>query len=654
MDQGAIARVFREMSDLLEIEGGDPHRARAFSTAARVLDELRVPIETALADGSLARRRGMGEGTIGRIKEILRTGTCRTHQELLRAVPSSLRDMLPIPGLGPRTARVAWQALGVTTLDGLLEAARDGRLARVAGFTDEGALVVRDAIEAHRAKPARLLWHEAEELARPLLGAISSSGLVSDVTMVGSFRRKKPTVGDLDLVAGAADPQALVAFFTSHSEVVRVLMRGYDRARVRLKNGQKSDLWIVPPDVVGAGILAFTSAAPHNIAIRIRASKMGLHVSEYGVVDERTRARAASSATEADVYKALGLPFIAPELREGRGEIEAALKGRLPNLLEESALKWDAGAHLVVDDGDGDAARALDALASVCAARGLQGAVILVDDAAARATSRDALRAARDASEARHSLALPLARLVTVDARGVSLDDEGFSAWEFVVVTAPRGAVDGDALTEGLARAVESGRVDAILAPLGRTHVSQRGATLDHARLARACRRHDVVLLVAGDPARVDPDDETVRAFVDEGVHVGIATDTARQTIARALQSGTFCLRRAWAPVEHVVNARAAARWPRPPRHAGSAASAASLSTTTTNREWRFVSAMPEASPSADTSLASALDARPLAPDVRARVERFLVDGSDAALAEELARRGENALQVAFALLVEG
>jgi DNA polymerase (family 10) len=633
MDNHAIARIFREMSELTEIEGGDPHRARAFATAARVLEELRAPVEQALEDGSLARRRGLGEGTTGRVKEILRTGTCRSHRELVGRVPPTLREMLPIVGVGPRTARIAWQSLGVTTLDGLLEAARDGRLAQTPGFTEASAAEVRDAIEAHRMKPPRLLWHEAEAAAQPLLDALSKSGLVSDVTLVGSFRRRKPTVGDLDLVAGAADPEALVAFFTSLDVVTRVLMRGNDRARVRLKNGHKSDLWIVPPDVFGAGILAFTSAAPHNIALRMRATKMGMHLSEYGLLSPETGRRAAPTTTETEVYRALGLPFIPPELREGRGEIDAALKGRLPTLVEEVALKADLGCHPPVQPAttvESVVAR-LDECARAAQRRGLHDVVVLFDenvfalDVAALATARASIETTHGPSVTL-AVCVPLVDDACVE-RLVALRERA----EWVVVTAPRPTPTGPVLTERMVKALSTGAVDALLAPTGRAHVLAEQVELDHPLVARTARIHDVTLLVAGDPARVDPDDVTMRLYVDEGVAVGIASDTVPDGMQHALAAGVSCLRRAWAPVEQVMNVRDREQWVRPPSRRGAPALAA-VST---------------------EDLSAALICRPLSDEVRARVERFLVDGRDPELERALASRGENVLQVAFSLLVD-
>jgi DNA polymerase (family 10) len=633
LDNHAIARIFREMSELTEIEGGDPHRARAFATAARVLEELRAPVEHALADGSLARRRGLGEGTIGRLKEILRTGTCRSHRELVHRVPTTLREMLPIVHVGPRTARIAWQSLGVTTLDGLLEAARDGRLAQAPGFTEASAAEVKDAIEAHRQKPPRLLWHEAQAAAQPLLDALHSSGLVSDVTLVGSFRRRKPTVGDLDLVAGAADPEALVNFFTSLDIVTRVLMRGNDRARVRLKNGHKSDLWIVPPDVFGAGILAFTSAAPHNIALRMRATKMGMHLSEYGLLDPERRRRAAPTTTETEVYRALGLPFIPPELREGRGEIDAALTGRLPMLVEDAALKADLGCHPsgLTTPTVVSVTACLDESARAARERGLHDVVVLLDENVFD-LDVDALTSARTHLEGAHGVNLTLAACVPlIDDDCVLRLDELRQKAEWVVVTAPRPAPPAPVLTTRILKALATGAVDALLAPTGRGHVLAEQAEIDHPRVAQVARLHEVALLIAGEPTRVDPDDVTMRLYVDAGVTVGVATDAPPAIMHDALAAGVACLRRAWAPVEQVLNVRHKEAWPRPPVRRG--ASSANMA------------------PSGD--LADSLLQRPLSAEVRVRIERFLIEGRDAELERALASRGENVLQAAFALLVD-
>lgn len=320
-----IARVFEDIADLLEIGDANPFRVRAYRNAARTVLDVRVDLAAALAAGkALPKLPGIGADLAAKIGEIAATGSCALVDKLKSELPPAITELLKVPGLGPKRVRLLHDSLGIDTLPQLREAARAGRIRDVPGFGAKTEARIADAIRAKPAAAQRFELTAAARYAEPLAAYLKAIRGVREVAIAGSYRRRKETVGDVDIVVSARSGSAVMDRLIAYPEVREVLAKGATRASVVLKCGLQVDLRVVPPESFGAALHYFTGSKAHNIAIRRRAQARGLKLNEYGVFKGAKR---VAGATEASVFAAVGLPWIAPELREDRGEIEAACEG---------------------------------------------------------------------------------------------------------------------------------------------------------------------------------------------------------------------------------------------------------------------------------------------------------------------------------------
>ncbi|MEM8963580.1 MAG: PHP domain-containing protein, partial [Acidobacteriota bacterium] len=350
-----VADLFREMADLLHIRGGEPHRVRAFQRVAQIVEALPQPVDKMIRFGTLQRTPNIGDGSVHRIKQILRTGTCDDLSRLRAQVPAGLRDLLSLKGLGPSSVRQLHQQLGIADLDQLELAAKDGRLRQLPRFGIDAVHGLLREIEVRRANrgkvPLVVALRAFEEIAtrlRDVDGAVT-------VVPGGSCRRRREMIGDLDVLVESANPKPLIEAFMTLPSAREVLMRREDGGSIRLATLQQADLRVFAPETWGAGLHHFTGSKEHNVALRTRAGRLGLHISENGISDRATDRRLSLARTEEEIYAAVGMPYIPPELREHRGEIEAALDGRLPRLITAEDLRGDLHMHSTDSDGEADA-----------------------------------------------------------------------------------------------------------------------------------------------------------------------------------------------------------------------------------------------------------------------------------------------------------
>ncbi|MFP4014478.1 MAG: helix-hairpin-helix domain-containing protein, partial [Chitinispirillaceae bacterium] len=345
----AIAEIFNDLADLLEIKGENPFRIRAYRNAARTVSALPQDIGELLEQGEdLSTLPGIGKDLAGKIEEIATTGHLAVLDKLEETLSPELIELMRIAGLGGKRVMALYAKLGVHTLEGLERAAKEHRICKLPGFGEKIEQSILDGIQKRREQGGRFGVLEAEETASLLTSYLESSGLFEQVIVAGSFRRRKDTVRDLDILATGADPARAANLFTSYPEVARVVSSGGTRSTVILVNRMQVDLRVVPAESYGAALHYFTGSQLHNIAVRKRGVKKGLKINEYGVYrgDERIGGK-----EESDVFGAVGLPFIPPELREDAGEIEAAQKGELPDLVEEKDIRGDLHAHTNYTDG---------------------------------------------------------------------------------------------------------------------------------------------------------------------------------------------------------------------------------------------------------------------------------------------------------------
>lgn len=318
----AIAAIFSEIADLLEVEQANPFRIRAYRNAARIVADLGPEAHAMVARGeNLTRLRGIGKDLAGKIAEIVATGKCQMLEKLRAELPPAVGELLHVPGLGPKRAAMLWHELDVETPAQLVAAARAGRIRELPGCGARTEANILQAVEAHLSQSRRIPRDAAWRQAEPLLAWLGAARGVEDVELAGSYRRGNATVGDLDILVVATDGADALRRFVSYPQATRVLAQGSTRASIVLQDGLQADLRIVPPASHGAALCYFTGSKAHNIALRKLAQARGLKLNEYGVFRGQQR---IAGATEEDVYRALGLRWIPPESREDRGEIEAA------------------------------------------------------------------------------------------------------------------------------------------------------------------------------------------------------------------------------------------------------------------------------------------------------------------------------------------
>ena len=558
-----IASLFEELADLLEIQGANAFRVRAYRNAARTLENLSESAANILAmpDRSLTELDGIGQDLADKIKVIVQTGALPQLEELRAEVPPGVVQMLRIQGLGPKKVAALFHDLGVTTLADLKAACEIGRVAELKGFGKKTAQSILDGIAHVEEAGKRVLISIARASAEEIVADLKQVPSVSQVSVAGSCRRRRETCGDLDVLAVAGNSAEAMDRLAAHSLVEKVLARGDTKQRVRLRSGIELDLRVVLVESYGAAMQYFTGSKEHNIVIRRRAQERGLKLNEYGLYcgDEYVAGR-----TEEDVYAAIGLPFIPPELRENRGEIELAEAGRLPKLIEISDMQGDLHMHTTASDG---AATILE-MAEAAKARGLK--YIAITDHSKRVTMANGLDATRlrqhwrDIDKVRGQVSgieiLCGIECDILEDATMDLDDEVLSEADWVIAVLHYGLKQPrEQIMQRLLNAIRNPNVDAIGHPSGRLIGSRPPADIDYTTFLKAAADHGVMLEINASPTRLDLDDIQAAAAKSLGIQIVIDTDSHATNGFEALQYGVDQARRAGLTKDDVANARS---WP--------------------------------------------------------------------------------------------
>lgn len=568
-----LARLLHEIGDLLEVKGELVFKTAAYHRAADAVAASPLDVAAAYLAGTPPRLAGVGEAISKKLDELARTGRLDFLDRLRAEVPPSLLELLELPGVGPKTVRLLHESLGIGTLEELRRAAEAGTLRTLRGMSERTEASILDGIRRLAASRGRLLLGRAEAIVADLVATLGSVPGVVSVVPAGSFRRRRESIGDLDLLAETSDPAALVAAFTTLPGVEAVLGAGSHKAAIRLRDGPQVDLMVMPPGEAGTYLIHFTGSKEHNVRLRGRARDRGWSLSEKGFLrlgpDGEPAAELRTFPTEAAAYAFLDLPWIEPELREDRGEVEAAIAGRLPRLVEPADLRGDL--HVHTDESDGldplervaEAARArghayvaiTDHSVSLAVARGL--------DAGRVAAQREAIDVLNDRFAAEAAAGAPPFRLLhgcelEIRSDG-SLDhpDELLAAFDIVVAslhvarTQPR-----ERLTERVLGAIGHPHVDVIAHPAGRMIGTRDELDLDWEAVFLAAARTGTVLEVNGSDARLDLADQRARRAVELGCTLSIASDAHRVAELDSLRWGIAQARRGWVGPGSVLNAR--------------------------------------------------------------------------------------------------
>ncbi len=557
-----VARIFDEVADLLEIEGANPFRVRAYRAAARTMDTLGAPARdlAARADG-LETLPGIGADLAGKIRTILETGDLPLRRQLTRRTPAGLVEMMRIPGLGPKRAKLLYRKLGVRTIAQLEKAASAGRLRTLPGFKQALEAKIVQGLREYHARQGRVRLSDADAYAAPLVEHLRSTPGLSRIDVAGSYRRRRDTVGDLDILAAASRPRLVADRFLTYPGVARVEAHGTTRCAVVLASGLHVDLRIVPAVSYGAALLYFTGSKAHNIAIRALGVKRRLKVNEYGVFRGTRR---IGGRREEEVCGAVGLPCIPPELREDRGEVDAAREGRLPHLVELADIRGDLHVHTTDTDGRSTLADMVEA----CRARGYAYVAITDHTKAVRVagglTAAGFRRQFReiDRLQARTPglTILKGAEVDILDDGTLDLDAGTLAALDVVVVAVhSKFAMSQAAMTRRIVTALQHPCVHILAHPTGRLIGRREPYALDMTAVLRAARDHGVLVEINAQPDRLDLDDVHARMAVDAGVRLVVSTDAHSVDELAFLRHGVDQARRAWCRAADVANTRSTA-----------------------------------------------------------------------------------------------
>ncbi|KAF1040480.1 MAG: DNA polymerase/3'-5' exonuclease PolX [Burkholderia lata] len=557
------AAVFAEIADMLEIQGANPFRVRAYRNAARTIADYGRDIPTMIANGDdLGKIPSIGPDLASKLREIAATGTCELQQTLRHALPGAIVELLDVPGLGAKRVKALHDALHVDSLEQLRAEAKSGHVRELPGFGAKTEAHLLEAIDDRlKREPQRFLLPDAARSLLPLLERLRAIAGVGKAVPAGSFRRRRETVGDLDILVTARDPVAVAEAFVGYGEVARVLAHGKTKSSVVLASGLQVDLRVVDADAFGAALVYFTGSKAHNIALRRIAQAGGLKINEYGVFrgDERI-----AGETEASIYAAIGLHDVPPELREDRGEIDAARAGTLPALVERKHVHGDLHAHT-----DASAGRdSLRAMADAARARGF--AYLAITDRAPHAgggrNNVDWLARQLDEIDRLNASFDDFVLLKGVEA-GIredgSLDvpDAMLGRLDLVVGAVRDGfELSRDARTARMLRAMDHPHFTILAHPTGRVLGERDACELDVPRvIAHAAARGCFVELDA-QPRRLDLPDIWCREAAKAGVPVAIGSDACSADELDNLAYGVDQARRGWLTRPDVLNTRTLAQ----------------------------------------------------------------------------------------------
>jgi len=571
-----IGQILREVADLLEITEANPFRVRAYRNAIRTVEAHAVPLRKLVEEGAdLTELPAIGKGMAENIEEIVATGGLAALDALSEDVPPTLIELMRLPGVGPKKAKKLWDELGIETVEDLEEAAREGRVAGLAGFGEKTQAKILTGIEQYRQNTSRFLLGEVDELLPPLIEHLRGVEGVTKLEVAGSYRRRRETVGDIDLLALADDAAAVSEALTGFPGVEQVIGAGGTKTSVRLRSGLQVDLRVVPPESWGAALVYFTGSKEHNIKLRQRALDRGLRVSEYGVFRipetggdetpvERGRAsegEMVAGATEEDVYSSLGLAWLPPELREDRGELARAAAADLPELVTREDLRGDLHMHSTWSDGRATIEQMLEA----CVERGYEYfAITDHSKALAMVEGLDATRLRQQWAEIggiqkRHP-EIRILKGMEVDILkdgSLDLEDGMLESLDLVIVSVHSFfGLPAAEQTARVLKALEHPAVHMFGHPTGRILNRRPPIDVDIDELLQACAAYGVAVEINSHPNRLDLKDTHAWRARELGVPVVLTTDAHRTGELDQVTYGVEQARRAWLTKADVLNAK--------------------------------------------------------------------------------------------------
>ena len=570
MENVEIAKILSKYADLLEIQGEGLFRVLAYRKAARTIESLSQPLAHLLREGrDLAELPGIGKSMAEHIAEIVNTGTLKTLNTLRKKFPAALDELLEIEGLGPKRTKQLYEKLGVSSIRQLGQALDSGKVETLFGFGKKSVEKIRQAIHSFEKRPKRFKLVDADQLIRPLLEHLRKAPEIGELEVAGSYRRRMETVGDIDILASSENPQPVMKRFQSYSEIDRVIAAGTTRGTVILRSGLQVDLRIVPRHCYGAALVYFTGSKAHNVAVRKLGVERGLRISEYGVFRVPKREKAEDlekeegirigGGKEEDVFRAVAMDWVPPELREDRGEVEAAQKHALPDLIVLDDIRGDLQMHSKWTDGNGT----IEEMVRACKKRGYQYCAITDHSKAVRVagglSASDFKRQRKEIERVRErvgGITLLAGCEVDILADGsLDLPDPLLEQLD-IVVAAVHSKMDTPKteMTRRVLKTLAHPFVDILAHPTGRLINHREPFAIDLEEIFYAAKENDVAVELNAQPDRLDVNDIHAHRAKEMGVKIVIDTDAHSVEQLRFMSYGIDQARRGWLEKRHVLN----------------------------------------------------------------------------------------------------
>jgi len=553
-----LSRIFEQIAKILKIKGENPFKIRAYEKITLVLENLPIDIETIYRQGGLNNIPGVGTGIAKKIEEFLTTGKLEYYEKLKETIPTGVIELLDISEVGPKTAKLLYDQLGIDNIDKLEKAVREHQIKDLPGMGEKSETNILRGLELYKRRKERFLLGRALPLAEEMVESLSQLKETNKISFAGSLRRKKETIGDIDILVTSQNPEKIMRAFTSLPQVREILAEGPTKSSIITKDDLHIDVRVVEPISFGAALQYFTGSKAHNIKLRELALKRDLKINEYGVFEVETGNRIAGEKEE-EVYQALNLPFIPPELREDRGEIEAAQENKLPQLIEYSQIKgdlhlhtkWSDGAHTIKQMAEAAQKRGYKYIAITDHSQSLKFAGGLIEE-----RLREQVEEIQKLNQELKDFTILSGIEVDIKSDG-SLDfsDEILSKLDVVIAAIHSGfKQESKIITERIIKAMQNRLVNIIAHPTGRLIGYRESYQVDINEMMEVAAKTGTVLEINAYPERLDLNDIYCRMAKEKGVQLAIETDAHSIEGLTFMDLGVAVARRGWLEEKEVIN----------------------------------------------------------------------------------------------------
>jgi DNA polymerase (family 10) len=561
MENKDLAQFFTEIADILEIQEGNPFRIRSFRRTAQIIKDLGFNGADAAVDDpqKLKSISGIGDGAINKMQEIVETGKCQENEDLRRQIPASLLQLTKIQNLGPKKVSLFWKTLNITSVEELEKVAREKKLRFLPGMGEKSEAKILKSIHDYRQLQGRFRLDDGIEISQVVMDYLAAQVKIDRIAAAGSLRRRRETIGDIDILVSCDAPGDVIDAFTEHPDVQEVLAKGETKASVVLRRGLQADLRVIKDQSFGAALQYFTGSKAHNVALRERAKRMGYKINEYGLFSVDDPEEPVAGSKEEDIYRLLNLAYIPPEIRENRGEIDRAEKGQLPELIQLKDIRGDLHMHTTATDGR----NSIGEMAS--SARDVGYEYVAITDhskALAMTGGLDEKALAKQIKEV-DQVSAKLGNIKILKGIEVDILDDGMldlsneSLVQLDVVIASihsRFNLSQKEMTLRICRALENPYVNILAHPTGRLLTQREPYPIDLEQVIKTARENRVCLEINAYPGRLDLSDIHCLMARDKGVLISINSDGHSTTMLGNMRYGIDTARRGWIEAKDVIN----------------------------------------------------------------------------------------------------